>query len=123
MPDIHPRSGDAAPVPPRGAASSQTPSPCEGLLSGLVARCGRGDPGSLGTLFDLLHGVVSVTVRRRLPVGALTEDTDDLVVGVFHEVWRRAPLFRAGEDDPLRWVLQLADQTPRPAPRPALVAT
>ncbi|WP_134742431.1 hypothetical protein [Nocardioides sp. 503] len=109
---------------PRPAAS-----PCEGMLSGLLVRCGRGDQASLGTLFDLLHGVVGATVRRRLSRRATPEDAhaavEDAVVGVFHDVWRRAPLFRAGAEDPLLWVLRLADETvdPAPAPRPALVAS
>jgi DNA-directed RNA polymerase specialized sigma24 family protein len=104
-------------------------SPCEGMLSGLLVRCGRGDRASLGTLFDLVHGVVGATVRRRLSRGATPEEADaavgDAVVEVFCEVWRRAPLFRAGADDPLLWVLRLADETvdPAPAPPPALVAS
>ncbi|WP_193614245.1 hypothetical protein [Nocardioides lijunqiniae] len=126
MPATDPRSDETA-QRRRGPASSRpvASSPCEGVLSGLVARCGRGDRDSLGTLFDLTHGIVSATVRRRLSADTARRDLDDAVVEVYREVWRRAPQFRVGVDDPLRWMLDSVDRGARSAalPRPFPVAS
>jgi hypothetical protein len=115
VPDL---PGPTAPTAPPGLP----PSACEGLVGGLVVRCGRGETDAMGTLFDLLYGVVAATLRRRVPA----RDVDDAVVEVFQEVWRAAHAFRAGQQDPIVWVLRIADGTARPAPpamRPALVAS
>ena len=98
------------------------PSACEGLVTGLVVRSARGETAALGVLFDLTYGLVAATLRRRLPVPTLDADLDDLVVEVFHEVWRSAPSFRPGRHDPLSWLLGIADAAV-PATGPALVAS
>lgn len=84
-------------------------SSCPGLVTALILRCARGDQAALGTLFDLLHAPVAAIV------GGHGRGRDDLVVEVFHHVWRGAPAFRRG-DDPVAWVLDLARSSARPAP-------
>jgi DNA-directed RNA polymerase specialized sigma24 family protein len=96
--------------------SPRAPSACEGLVSGLLVRCARGETAALGTLFDLTYGLVAATLGRRA-----AEETDDLVVEVFQDVWRHAPAFRPGLQDPLAWLLGIADATV--APRHSLVAS
>lgn len=105
-------------IPPR-VGSPQSPSGCAGIVSDLLVRCGRGEVPALGSLFDVMYGVVVATLRRRLPAAA---ETDDLVVEVFHDIWLAAPSFRAGRQNPVVWVLEVTEAAVRPT-RPTLVAS
>lgn len=87
---------------------------CAGFLTGLLLRITDGDRAALATLLELFYGLVRDAVA---PQG---HGTDDQVVEVFQEVWRRAPHFEVGQD-PVAWVLAVAREagvspvTPVPA--------
>ncbi|MCD4526776.1 sigma factor [Nocardioides sp. cx-173] len=104
-------------TPPVAPPASPTAPACEGLLTGLVLRCARGETQALGTLFDLTYALVAASLRRRIA----TEATEDVLVEVFQDVWRSAPAFRPGRQDPLAWLLGIAEAAV--GPRPALVAS
>ena len=74
---------------------------CVGFLTGLILRVNDGDRAALATLLELSYGLVRDAVA---PQG---HGTDDQVVEVFREVWRRAPHFEVGQD-PVAWVLTVA---------------
>lgn len=86
------------------------PDDCTGLVTRLLLRCAGGDQAALGTLVDLSHRAVLGTL-----VGHDPDASDDEVVEVFREVWRRAPRFRAGQDA-VAWLLAVAADVASPAP-------
>jgi hypothetical protein len=91
-------------------SASVTPAPsvserCQGFITNLVLRCGRGDETALGELFDLTFFLVRAAVNGR----ALTPTgVDDEVVEAFRRIWRRAPGYRPTERGVLAWVFDQA---------------
>lgn len=81
---------------------SDVSEPCQGLITNLVLRCGRGDEAALGSLFDLTFFLVAAAVDR----GSLSATgVDDEVVEAFRRIWRRSPGYRPTERGVLAWVL------------------
>jgi hypothetical protein len=81
---------------------SDVSEPCQGLITNLVLRCGRGDEAALGSLFDLTFFLVAAAVDR----GSLSATgVDDEVVDAFRRIWRRSPGYRPTERGVLAWVL------------------
>jgi hypothetical protein len=78
------------------------PEPCQGLITNLVLRCGRGDEAALGSLFDLTFFLVAAAVNRDRPSSTAV---DDEVVEAFRRIWRRSPGYRPTERGVLAWVL------------------
>jgi RNA polymerase sigma factor (sigma-70 family) len=85
-------------------------SPCRGLLSNLVIRCGEGDESAIGELFDLTYFLVVRIVDR----GPLTSvGADDRVVEAFRRIWQRAPTYQPDEQGVLSWVFDQAHDQAR----------
>ena len=74
---------------------------CEGLVTHLVLRCGRGDESALGELFDLTYFLVAGVVARGPHAGGL----DVEVVEAFRRLWRRSPSYEPSERGVLAWVV------------------
>lgn len=75
-----------------------------GPISDLIVRCGRGDEGAMGRLFDLFHAPVTAALGLELDA----RSADDLVIGAFVRLWSAAPTYRPQDQDPVEWVLHQA---------------
>ena len=76
--------------------------PCDsGLLSDLLVRCGRGDRGALGRLFDLL----APEVLRRLAATVDGQRVEETVRAVFVDLWRTAPAYHPEVTTSVAWVM------------------
>lgn len=82
--------------PPAAGWSCET-----GFVSDLLVRCGRGDQGALGMLFDLLAPVVTAAVSMSVD-GALV---GDCVRDVFVELWLDAPGYGAAPVSAVQWIM------------------
>jgi hypothetical protein len=99
------------------------PDPCQGFITHLVLRCGRGDEAALGELFDLTFFVVAAAVRRG---GLSSPEVDDEVIEAFSRIWGRSATYEPGENEVLAWLLDQAYDAPASArsgePLSAIVA-
>jgi hypothetical protein len=90
--------------PDRTAASARATAACPGFITELLLRCGRGDEVALGRLFDLFYAPVAATVGRP----GHPETVEELVHAAFVRVWRHAPTFVPGVQEPVEWVMEQA---------------
>ena len=93
--------------PPMPSTAVKTPrrpvgEGCLGLIAHLVLRCGRGDEGALGELFDSTFPFVAAAVRRG---GAPSTALDDAIVEAYWRLWDRSPAYEPSATGVLAWVM------------------
>jgi hypothetical protein len=71
----------------------------------MVTRIAGGDEGALAELYDRICPQVLGLVQR---FRGDDEQVEDLVYGIFLEIWRTAPLFDATNTTAAAWILHLA---------------
>jgi hypothetical protein len=72
------------------------------LIAHLVLRCGRGDEGALGELFDTTFSFVAAAVKSG---GASSAALDDAVAEAYWRLWDRSPAYEPSANGVLAWVL------------------
>ncbi|RYC14868.1 hypothetical protein [Nocardioides zhouii] len=81
---------------------------CQGFVTELVLRCGRGDEAALAELFDLTYFLVVATLRGD-PSSFAGADED--VIDAYRRIWRRSVLFVPSKQGVVAWVLEQAADT------------
>jgi RNA polymerase sigma-70 factor (ECF subfamily) len=71
----------------------------------LVDSISKGDEAALHALYARAHRIVFTLVMR---LTANRETAEELTVDVFHDVWRRAPLYDAANGTVLGWIMNQA---------------
>jgi len=82
---------------------------CQGFVTHLVLRCGRGDESALGDLFDLTYFLVARVVNRG---SCSVTGADEDVVEAFRRIWLQSPTYQPSEQPVLAWVFdQVVDSS------------
>lgn len=84
-----------------GALATSLADPHAALLRGVVAR----DQSALAKLYDLTADRVNAVALRVL---GNAHDAEEVVVDVYHQVWRRAGQYAPERGSVLRWLLVIA---------------
>jgi RNA polymerase sigma-70 factor (ECF subfamily) len=71
----------------------------------LVQAIGRGDQIALHALYDRMHRLVFTLIMR---IVRNRETAEELVLDVFHDVWRRAGTYDAGTGTVVGWIMNQA---------------
>jgi RNA polymerase sigma-70 factor (ECF subfamily) len=71
----------------------------------LVQAIGEGDQVALHALYDRMHRIVFTLIMR---IVRNRECAEELVLDVFHDVWRRAGTYDAGSGTVVGWVMNQA---------------
>ena len=90
-------------IAPSATSASSLSDPCQGFVTQLVLRCGKGDVTALGELFDLTFDLVAAAVNRVAPSA---ERVDDEIVDAFGRIWGRATEYVPTELGVVAWVVE-----------------
>jgi RNA polymerase sigma-70 factor, ECF subfamily len=86
------------------ANTAQTPV-SETLWVGLVQAIARGDQLALHTLYAQTHRIVFTLTMR---ITSNRETAEEVTVDVFHDVWRRAPMYDPANGSVVGWIMNQA---------------
>ena len=89
---------------------------CQGVVSELLVRCGRGDTEALGMLIDVyqVHVIAAVAATG----GVRGADRHDAVISAFMHIWRHAPSYRPESHSAVEWLAAEVSSALRVRPQP-----
>jgi len=81
---------------------------CDGSLSLAIEGCATGDVTALESLFDCCSVLVNTLAAERIADPTVR---CNVVLDIFLQVWRRAPLYDSSQQSAWPWLLREIDRT------------